>query len=150
MKRLHVSLAVSDLDRSIAFYAELFSTQPSVRKDDYAKWQLDDPRVNFSITSRGRPSGFDHLGIEAEDTGELGEVMGRLDAAEGDVLDRGLTTCCYARSDEAWIRDPDGVTWEAFHTTHALETFGVPAKLSAPAASEKSEEKACCANEGAA
>lgn len=78
MKRLHVSLAVSDLERSIAFYAELFSTQPSVRKDDYAKWQLDDPRVNFSITSRAPASGFDHLGIEAEDTGELGEVIGRI------------------------------------------------------------------------
>ena len=145
-----MSLAVSNLDRSIAFYAELFATQPSIRKDDYAKWQLDNPRGNFLITSRGPASGFDNLGIEAENTGELGGVIGRLDAAEGDVLDRGSTTCCYARSDKAWIRDPDGVTWEALHTTDALKTVGVPANLSAPAASEKSEEKACCANEDAA
>lgn len=104
--------------------------------------------MNFSITSRVPASGFDHIGIEAEDTGELGEVIGRLDAAAGDFLDRGLTTCCYVRSEEAWILDPDGVTWEVFHTTDALETFGVPANLSVPAASEKSEEKACCAKEG--
>ena len=144
MKRLHVSLAVADLGRSVAFYAELFAAEPSVLKDDYAKWQLDDPRVNFSLTSHGRASGFDHLGIAAENAGELGEVVARLDAAEGPVLDRGATTCCYARSDKAWIRDPDGVAWEAFHTTDASETFGVFANLAAPIAA--TADKACCAN----
>ncbi len=148
MKRLHVSLAVGDLGRSVAFYSELFAAQPTVRKADYAKWQLDDPRVNFSLTSRGRASGFDHLGIEAEDTDELGEVIARLDAAEGPVLDRGETTCCYARSDKAWIRDPDGVAWEAFHTAEASETFGVSADLAVPAAA--TSDKACCANEAGA
>lgn len=142
MKRLHVSLGATDLDRSVAFYSELFAAAPTVLTDDYAKWQLDDPRVNFSLTARGGAAGFDHLGIEAEDAGELGQVIERLDAAEGPVLGRGEAACCYARSDKAWIRDPDGVAWEAFHTTARSDSFGAAPNLAAP-----QEAKACCAND---
>src|SRR5262249_21857508 len=107
MKRLHVHVAVDDLDRSIRFYSTLFAAKPTVTKPDYAKWMLADPRVNFAISARGRDrAGLDHLGIEVEDEAELVEVHGRLKCAEGPVLDEGLTTCCYAKSEKAWITDP--------------------------------------------
>ncbi len=103
MKRLHVSVSVKDLDESIRFYSALFAAQPEVEKGDYAKWMLDDPRVNFSISARGRAAGFDHLGIQVEDGEELAEVYGRMKAAEGPVREVGETTCCYARSEKSWL-----------------------------------------------
>lgn len=117
MKRMHVHVGVSDLDRSIAFYSTLFGAEPRVLKTDYAKWMLDDPRVNFAISAgRHAAQGIEHLGIQAEDAGELTEVYGRLKAADRPVLEEGRTTCCYARSEKSWIADPDGVVWEAFFT----------------------------------
>ncbi len=115
MKRLHVHVGVDDLDASIAFYSTLFAAPPTVVKDDYAKWMIDDPRVNFAISSgQHAAAGIEHLGIQVEDPGELAEVYGRLDAAGRPVLEEGATTCCYAKSEKSWISDPDGVVWETF------------------------------------
>src|ERR1700675_3923612 len=114
MKRLHVHVAVSDIPQSIGFYSALFAAQPAVVKPDYAKWMLDDPRVNFAISSRGREPGLDHLGIQVEDAGELGEVYARLREAGGNVIDQGQTSCCYAKSEKSWIDDPAGLCWETF------------------------------------
>jgi predicted enzyme related to lactoylglutathione lyase len=124
MKRLHVHVAVDDLARSIGFYSALFDAQPSVVKPDYAKWMLDDPRVNFAISARGCAPGLDHLGIQIEDKAELGEVYARLGKAGGDVVEQGETSCCYARSEKSWIDDPAGISWEIFHTTGERITYG--------------------------
>ncbi|MEM7565333.1 MAG: ArsI/CadI family heavy metal resistance metalloenzyme, partial [Pseudomonadota bacterium] len=116
MKRMHVNLSVSDLEQSIGFYSALFSAEPNVLKSDYAKWMLEDPRVNFSITTRGKQDGLDHLGIQVESEDELGEVYTRLKHAGGPMIEEGSTTCCYANSDKNWIFDPEGVAWETFFT----------------------------------
>jgi catechol 2,3-dioxygenase-like lactoylglutathione lyase family enzyme len=132
MKRLHVHVGVADLDRSISFYSTLFEAPPSVTKPDYAKWMLDDPRVNFAI-SAGRHSakGIEHLGIQAEDETELAQVYGRLKAADRPVLEEGRTTCCYARSEKSWIADPDGIVWEAFFTEGEATVYGDSPALAA-------------------
>lgn len=126
MKRLHVNVSVSNLDTSIRFYSTLFAAEPSVRKDDYAKWMLDDPRVNFSIStcSCGSQPGIAHLGIQVEDRQELDDVFARLQQAGGPTLDEGETTCCYARSTKQWIRDPQGVEWETFLTHGEAPEYG--------------------------
>jgi catechol 2,3-dioxygenase-like lactoylglutathione lyase family enzyme len=130
MKRLHVHMAVDDLDQSIHFYSTLFASEPSVVKSDYAKWMLDDPRVNFAIsTHHGRAAGLDHLGIQVEDQGELQEVYGRLRKADRPMLEEGKTTCCYAKSEKSWISDPAGVAWETFHTFGESTTYGTSAPL---------------------
>lgn len=125
MKRLHVHVAVKDLDQSLRFYSTLFAAEPAVVKADYAKWMLDDPRVNFAISVRdGEKSGIEHLGIQAESPAELAQVYGRLKAADRPVLDEGRTTCCYARSEKSWIADPDGTVWEAFFTDGEATVYG--------------------------
>ncbi len=124
MKRMHVHVAVDDLAKSIRFYSTLFAAEPAVVKADYAKWMLDDPRVNFAISARGATPGLDHLGIEVESADELREVYGRLEAAEGPVLEEGATTCCYAQSEKSWIVDPQGLAWETFHTTGESTVYG--------------------------
>jgi len=141
MKRLHVSVAVSDLDASVQFYATLFGAEPTVLKSDYAKWMLEDPRVNFSISSRGDHKGVDHLGIQVEDDAELAAVAGRLARAGKSVHEQKATTCCYARSNKAWVHDPEGVAWETFHTFGESTVYGEDRDDDAIAASEKS---ACC------
>src|SRR5882757_11392003 len=117
MKRLHVHVAVDDLSRSIGFYSTLFAAKPSVLKDDYAKWMLDDPRVNFAISARGSEPGLDHLGIQVESADELQEVYSRLRQAGGAIVEQGQTACCYAKSEKSWIDDPAGIAWETFFTT---------------------------------
>ena len=124
MKRLHVHVSVADLHQAIGFYAALFAAQPSVRKPDYAKWMLDDPRVNFAISARGRTAGIDHLGIQVETKDELTDVYARLHQAGGDVIEEGATTCCYAKSEKSWIDDPAGVAWETFLTTGESTDYG--------------------------
>lgn len=125
MKRLHVHVGVADLDRSVHFYSTLFGAAPTVLKPDYAKWMIDDPRVNFAISSgRGAGSGIEHLGIQAEDQAELGDVYARLKAADRRVLEEGCTTCCYSKSEKSWVSDPDGVVWEAFFTDGASTVYG--------------------------
>ena len=116
MKRLHVHVAVADLGRSIRFYSTLFGSEPSVLKPDYAKWMLEDPRVNFAISARDRAAGINHLGIQAEDAAELETIGARLKAAEAVAEEEQGVTCCYARSDKYWAEDPQGVRWESFYT----------------------------------
>src|SRR5271154_4935950 len=120
MKRLHVHIAVENLPQSIEFYSALFAAQPATVKTDYAKWMLDDPRVNFAISARGREPGLDHLGIQAESEAELKEVTSRLKTADMQVLDEGATTCCYAQAEKAWVVDPQGIAWETFFTTDQI------------------------------
>lgn len=130
MKRLHVHLGVNDLDQSVRFYSTLFAAEPTVMKEDYAKWMLDDPRVNFAISQRNHAAnGIEHLGIEVESSDELAEVYGRLKDAERPVLEEGQTICCYAQSEKSWIADPDGVVWEAFFTSGEATTYGDNPKL---------------------
>jgi catechol 2,3-dioxygenase-like lactoylglutathione lyase family enzyme len=154
MKRLHVHVSVDDLAPSIRFYSTLFAAEPTVRKSDYAKWMLDDPRVNFAISQRGRGRGpgLDHLGIQVESEGELREVYGRLQAAEAPVLEVGATTCCYAKSEKAWIVDPQGLSWETFLTSGESTVYGhgsggelaeMGARRAAPASQAASTS--CCA-----
>ena len=124
MKRMHVHVAVDDLQHSVGFYSALFAAQPTVIKSDYAKWMLDDPRVNFAISARGRNAGLDHLGIQVENKDELGEVYARLHKAGGNVIEQGQTNCCYAKSEKSWIDDPSGVSWETFLTTGETTDYG--------------------------
>lgn len=125
MKRLHVHVAVDDLDRSIGFYSKLFAAEPTVRKDDYAKWMLDDPKVNFAISAQGgRASGVDHLGIQVESDGELRELAHRLKAAGESTRDQEAATCCYALSNKSWVNDPSGIRWETFFTFGEATTYG--------------------------
>ena len=137
MKRLHVHVSVADLDQAIGFYSELFAAQPSVRKDDYAKWMLDDPRVNFAISTRGREPGLDHLGIQAENADELKEVYARMREAGRAVLEQDHTTCCYAQSEKSWTDDPAGIAWEVFHTTGEATDYGVSVQRDAQIAHAK-------------
>ncbi|MEZ6023053.1 MAG: ArsI/CadI family heavy metal resistance metalloenzyme [Hyphomonadaceae bacterium] len=115
MKRLHVHVGVADLDQSIRFYTALFASEPSVRKDDYAKWMLEDPRVNFAISARAEGAGVRHLGIQVENADELQDVYARLKQADGPTFEEGKTTCCYHESEKTWISDPQGVAWETFY-----------------------------------
>ena len=144
MKRLHVHVAVNDLSQSIGFYSALFATQPAVIKTDYAKWMLDDPRVNFAISTRGREPGLDHLGIQVEDKDELQEVYARLREAGGNIIEQGQTACCYAKSEKSWIDDPAGIAWETFLTTGESTNYGDgTGENTARLAHEK--QGACCA-----
>jgi hypothetical protein len=148
MKRLHVHVAVSDLSHSVGFYSALFAAQPSVLKADYAKWMLDDPRVNFAISTRGREPGLDHLGIQVESQQELHEVYGRLRQAGGNIIEQGDTTCCYAKSEKSWIDDPAGIAWETFHTTGESTVYGDGSgENQARIAHEK--QSSCCAPQAA-
>ncbi|MEL6876846.1 MAG: ArsI/CadI family heavy metal resistance metalloenzyme [Pseudomonadota bacterium] len=145
MKRFHMHAVVTDIDNSIAFYSKLFGAEPAVVKADYAKWMLDDPRINFAISVReDAAKGIEHVGLQADDRAELAEVYDRLKAADRPVLEEGATTCCYAQSEKSWIADPDGVVWEAFLTDGESTTYGgsrdVSQLVSANAASD-----ACCA-----
>ena len=144
MKRFHVHVSVGNLEQSIRFYSTLFGADPAVTKPDYAKWMLDDPRVNFAIsTHSGRAAGVDHLGIQVESSDELQEVYGRLKQADRPVLEEGMTTCCYAKSEKSWISDPAGVPWETFHTVGESTTYGTSAPLD-KIMTDRPSGKACC------
>jgi len=142
MKRMHVHVAVDDLQHSIGFYSALFAAQPSVVKVDYAKWLLDDPRVNFAISARGHRAGLDHLGIQVEDEAELKGVYARLHKAGGNVIEQGQTNCCYAKSEKSWIDDPAGIAWETFLTTGENTDYG---DGSGERDARVAHTKACCA-----
>jgi catechol 2,3-dioxygenase-like lactoylglutathione lyase family enzyme len=144
MKRLHVHVGVESIDSSVAFYSALFGAEPTVLKDDYAKWMLDDPRVNFAISAGDHAAkGIEHLGIQVESQEELAEVYGRLQAADRPVLEEGATTCCYAKSEKSWVADPQGIVWEAFHTTGDATDYGESPALGA--LSENASDTTCCA-----
>ncbi len=145
MKRFHVHVGVADLDASIAFYSGLFGAGPSVTKSDYAKWMLEDPRINFAISQKcGAQKGIEHLGLQVEDEAELAEVYGRLKAADAPVLEEGATTCCYAQSEKSWIADPDGVVCEAFLTKGDCTVYGDSPDFAA-LSSDNAAANACCA-----
>ncbi|AEI77433.1 lactoylglutathione lyase ArsI [Cupriavidus necator N-1] len=140
MKRFHVHVHVDDLGKSIAFYSKLFAAEPTRVESDYAKWMLEDPRINFAISTRGQGAGVDHLGFQTDDAAELAELKARAEAADMALLDQGETTCCYARSEKHWVTDPQGIAWEHFHTLGNVPVFGEskPEPTSA-------EGSACCA-----
>jgi len=153
MKRFHVHLGVEDLDRSIRFYSHLFGAEPTVRKDDYAKWMLDDPRVNFAISRRGNAIGVNHLGLQVESDAELAGVRAQFEAADATatVAEPGAS-CCYAKSDKHWVTDPQGIAWEAFHTLGAIPFFdgenaevSMPGSCCSPVAAQPAAANACCA-----
>jgi catechol 2,3-dioxygenase-like lactoylglutathione lyase family enzyme len=138
MKRFHVHLHVDDLARSIGFYSKLFAAEPARREGDYAKWMLDDPPLNFAISTRGAQPGIDHLGIQTDDPAELAALKARAEAADMALLDEGETTCCYARSEKHWITDPQGIAWEHFHTLGNIPVFN-------EAARPQGTQSTCCA-----
>jgi hypothetical protein len=128
---------VHDLQQSIRFYSALFASEPAVKKDDYAKWMLDDPRVNFAISTRGAKTGLDHLGIQAENDDELEEIGSRLAQADVALVPQKGASCCYAKSDKYWTLDPQGIAWESFHTLDSVPMYGQDTRELAQAA--------CCA-----
>lgn len=153
MKRFHVHLHVQDLQASIDFYSRLFSAQPSRVESDYAKWMLEDPRVNFAISTRGSKPGLDHLGFQADSAEELADMKAAAHGADMALLDEGETTCCYAKSEKHWITDPQGIAWEHFHTLANIPVFsqgGSDETSSAccaptePVAQELNDTSACC------
>ena len=143
MKRLHLHVSVPDLARSIGFYETLFGAPPSVVKDDYAKWMLEDPKVNFAISQRDRAPGVDHVGIQVDSAAELGELAGRLKAAGEVTLDQQAITCCYAKGDKSWVNDPSGVRWETFYTFGGATSYGEDVAPAA-VAPEPAKAGACC------
>ncbi|MHA6847964.1 ArsI/CadI family heavy metal resistance metalloenzyme [Ralstonia syzygii] len=140
MKRFHVHVHVDDLGKSVTFYSKLFAAEPTRVESDYAKWMLEDPRINFAISTRGSQAGVDHLGFQVDDPTELAELKARAEAADMALLDEGETTCCYARSDKHWITDPQGIAWEHFHSLGTIPMFSEGKKDKAAA-----EGSACCA-----
>ena len=142
MKRLHVHVAVHDIQQSVRFYSALFAAQPSVTKDDYAKWMLEDPRVNFAISKRGAKTGLDHLGIQAENEAELEGIGSQLAQADVSTLEQKGASCCYAKSDKYWTLDPQGIAWESFHTLDSVPTYGEDGRSKAVQTGKKA---ACCA-----
>lgn len=138
MKRLHIHIGVENIEQAIPFYSALFGAQPVKTKADYAKWMLDDPRVNFAISTRASKKGVDHLGIQVDDTSELDELRGRITNAALPAFDEGETVCCYAKSDKIWVHDPAGVPWETYRTMEDAQVFGESPVMS---------ESACCAPE---
>ncbi|MEO7689216.1 MAG: ArsI/CadI family heavy metal resistance metalloenzyme [Sphingomonas sp.] len=147
MKRLHLHVSVPDIDQAIAFYSVLFDAPPTVTKDDYAKWMLEDPRVNLAISSRARAIGVDHVGIQVDSNAELVELASRLKAAGSETMDQEATTCCYAKSDKSWVTDPAGVRWESFYTHGEATAYGEDEILPEPALAPNlaASASACCA-----
>jgi catechol 2,3-dioxygenase-like lactoylglutathione lyase family enzyme len=142
MKRFHVHVAVDDLAANIRFYSTVFGMPPSVEKGDYAKWMLDDPRINFAISQRGLKAGLDHLGLQVESDTELTQLRSQIGEAEIAALDQTGATCCYAKSDKYWITDPQGIAWETFHTLDSAPVYGdTEREQPAPKAAA---EGACC------
>ena len=139
MKRFHVHVHVDDLTKSIAFYSKLFASEPARVESDYAKWMLEDPRINFAISTRGAKPGIDHLGFQTDDSTELAELKARAQAADMALFDEGETTCCYAQSEKHWITDPQGIAWEHFHTLTDIPVFS-----ERQAQSARPQAPACC------
>ena len=143
MKRFHVHVAVDDLAENIRFYSALFSAEPSVLKDDYAKWMLDDPRINFAISKRGQKPGVNHLGLQVESDEELQFIHSCLEKADGEIVAEEGVACCYAKSDKYWITDPQGIAWESFRSLGEVPLFGGEVEGEASCATPASEA-ACC------
>lgn len=149
MKRLHVHIAVDNLEQSVTFYTALFGASPSKQKDDYAKWMLEDPRINFAISSRGAQTGLNHFGLQVDSLEELEALRGQMRAANLSLFDEGDTTCCYAASDKSWVKDPSGIPWEAYHTMADVELFSTEqaeqkSACCTPASAQVEEASGCC------
>ena len=146
MKRFHIHVGVKDLNHSIQFYSTLFGQKPSKVKDDYAKWMLEDPKVNFAISTRVNTEGVDHLGIQVEEPQELADITERLKKADLGIYGEGETTCCYAESNKAWVKDPSGIAWETYQTMADVEIFSkkIEPASNACCAPKSSTSKACC------
>lgn len=152
MKRFHVNVSVADLQKSVEFYETLFATKPTTLKDDYAKWMLEDPRINFSISQSSNTSGINHIGLQADTIAELGEIQDRLHAAQQETFEQPAAECCYSQSTKTWVRDPDQVAWETFVTHGSITHYGVDAapqdehgieQVEPPV--DTTESKRCCA-----
>lgn len=139
MSKMHIHISVENLEESIEFYSSLFGSQPTKLKNDYAKWMLDDPSVNFAISARGAAVGIDHIGIQAENEDEMQVLRDRINAADIDTFDDGPAVCCYSKSDKSWIQDPSGIAWETYHTMDEANFFNEE--------SQESSESACCVPE---
>ncbi len=151
MKRMHIHLSVENLKQNIDFYTTMFGSQPTVQHEDYAKWMLDDPRVNFAISNRSNHSGLDHLGIQADNEAELQSIKQQLDATQVPVEAQKDAACCYSRSDKYWVTDPQGIAWESFHSLNEIPTFNdqkaqkVPSeKISSTCHSAENTQSSCC------
>lgn len=151
MKRMHVHLSVEDLNQNIGFYSTMFGCAPSVQHEDYAKWMLDDPRVNFAISNRSNKLGLDHLGIQAENDSELQDIKKNLDTTQKPIEAQEQTSCCYSKSDKYWITDPQGIAWESFHSLSEIPTFNeektVPDENNSaccPGDDSSSSSSSCC------
>ena len=147
MKRFHVHLHVQDLAQSIGFYSKLFAAEPARHESDYAKWMLEDPPVNFAISTRGQAAGIDHLGIQTDDAAELAALKARAEAADLSPRDEGLGTCCYARSEKHWITDPQGIAWEHFRTLGSIPVFHeapATAAMARVGTADAAQQGACC------
>ena len=144
MKRFHVHVTVKDFAASVQFYSTVFGMPPTVLKPDYAKWMVDDPRINFAISKRGSKPGVDHLGVQVESDTELTTLREQVAVAEIAVLDQKKAECCYARSDKYWVTDPQGIAWETFHTLDSIPVYGDVARGESSACCA-AESNACCA-----
>lgn len=152
MKRFHVHVSVNDLDDSISFYSKLFGMPPTVEKPDYAKWMLEDPRVNFAISQRGHAVGVNHLGFQVDSDEELAQLRGHVEKAGLDAIDQTSAACCYASSNKHWIQDPQGIAWETFHTLGSVPVFGdenildtkTASACCVPTQSKPSKQTGCC------
>jgi catechol 2,3-dioxygenase-like lactoylglutathione lyase family enzyme len=149
MKRFHVHVSVNDLQQNIAFYSSIFGAQPTVEKPDYAKWMLDDPRVNFAISTRGHAFGVNHLGIQAESDGELKALRTGIVAAQAPLLEQKETSCCYVKSDKYWTTDPQGIAWETFHTLGDVPVYGEDEGAAQASVTAAPKAAACCAPKAA-
>lgn len=156
MKRFHIHVAVDDIAANIRFYSTVFGQQPAVVKDDYAKWMLEDPRINFAISNRGMEKGVDHLGLQVDSDEELALLRDQVGRAEIEARDQPQAACCYAKSNKYWITDPQGIAWETYHTLDSIPTFGADAKSAmkvgenaapgaASSAAPSAVASACCA-----
>ena len=144
MKRMHVHVAVEDLQKSIGFYSTVFAAEPTVQKSDYAKWMLDDPKVNFAISQGGELAGVYHLGIQVDSDAELGELADRFKAASEQAQDEEAITCCYARSNKAWVQDPSGVLWETFFTFGEATIYGECEPVTEETEDASASRNGCC------
>jgi catechol 2,3-dioxygenase-like lactoylglutathione lyase family enzyme len=145
MKRMHIHVGVKNIEESVRFYSALFGTEPAKLKSDYAKWMLEDPHLNFAISTRGKAIGLDHMGLQVEDAGELNGLRDQMSAANISTHSDGETTCCYAKSEKSWVEDPNGIAWEAYHTMEDAQIYAAGDVFDEACCVPETSQGACCA-----